>query len=129
MDKNPSYRYSARLALNHPWITLNKFDKILFRALHCFKKSVKVYQLHGSFIIFTKALIDKFESLFDENMFLFAEESYLAYLLKNNNIPSYYFKSLYVIHKEDGSMKYRNDINEKLAESNIYLMEKYYNFK
>ena len=28
LDKNPSYRYSARLALNHPWITLNKFDKI-----------------------------------------------------------------------------------------------------
>ena len=28
LDKNPSYRYTARLALNHPWITLNKFDKI-----------------------------------------------------------------------------------------------------
>ena len=28
LDKNPSYRYTARLALNHHWITLNKFDKI-----------------------------------------------------------------------------------------------------
>ena len=28
LDKNPSYRYSARLALSHPWITMNKFDKI-----------------------------------------------------------------------------------------------------
>ena len=28
LDKNPSHRYSARLALNHPWITMNKFDKI-----------------------------------------------------------------------------------------------------
>jgi len=28
LDKNPSYRYSARLALIHPWITKNKFDKI-----------------------------------------------------------------------------------------------------
>ena len=28
LDKNPSYRYSARLALNHPWITGNKNDKI-----------------------------------------------------------------------------------------------------
>ena len=28
LDKNPSYRYSARLALNHPWITKNKMDKI-----------------------------------------------------------------------------------------------------
>ena len=28
LDKNPSYRYTARLALSHPWITLNKFDKI-----------------------------------------------------------------------------------------------------
>ena len=28
LDKNSSYRYTARLALNHPWITLYKFDKI-----------------------------------------------------------------------------------------------------
>ena len=28
LDKNPSHRYSARLALSHPWITMNKFDKI-----------------------------------------------------------------------------------------------------
>ena len=28
LDKNPSYRYTARLALAHPWITGNKFDKI-----------------------------------------------------------------------------------------------------
>ena len=28
LDKNPAHRYSARLALNHPWITMNKFDKI-----------------------------------------------------------------------------------------------------
>ena len=28
LDKNPSYRYSARLALIHPWITKNKLDKI-----------------------------------------------------------------------------------------------------
>jgi serine/threonine protein kinase len=28
LEKNPSYRYTVRLALNHPWITLNKLDKI-----------------------------------------------------------------------------------------------------
>ena len=28
LDKNPSYRYTVRLALAHPWITLNKFDRI-----------------------------------------------------------------------------------------------------
>ena len=28
LDKNPSYRYTARPALIHPWITLKKFDKI-----------------------------------------------------------------------------------------------------
>ena len=28
LDKNPSYRYTARMALNHPWITLKKFDNI-----------------------------------------------------------------------------------------------------
>lgn len=28
LNKNPSFRYTARPALAHPWITLNKFDKI-----------------------------------------------------------------------------------------------------
>ena len=28
LQKNPSYRYTARLALNHPWITMNKYDQI-----------------------------------------------------------------------------------------------------
>ena len=28
LEKNHSYRYTARPALNHPWITLNKYDKI-----------------------------------------------------------------------------------------------------
>jgi len=28
LKKNPSYRYTIRSALEHPWITMNKFDKI-----------------------------------------------------------------------------------------------------
>ena len=28
LKKNPSYRYTARIALEHPWITLKKYDKI-----------------------------------------------------------------------------------------------------
>ena len=28
LKKNPSYRYTIRPALEHPWVTLNKFDKI-----------------------------------------------------------------------------------------------------
>ena len=28
LKKNPSYRYTIRSALEHPWVTLNKFDKI-----------------------------------------------------------------------------------------------------
>ena len=28
LKKNPSYRFTARTALNHPWITLKKYDKI-----------------------------------------------------------------------------------------------------
>ena len=28
LEKNSSYRYTVRLALSHPWITLNKLDKI-----------------------------------------------------------------------------------------------------
>lgn len=109
-------------------LALNKADRILKSSFFVLAKKIKVYQLHGSFLIFSKALVYHFDKIFDENMFLFAEESYLAYLLKENNIPSYYLKSLSVTHKEDGSMKFRSDINEQLKIANIYVMEEYYKF-
>lgn len=89
-------------------------------------KHRKVYQIHGSFLIFTYDALEKIGAPYDEEMFLFAEEGYLAYLLKQNHIASYYCPEIEVLHKEDGSMKFRNDINEEARKASIYFFKKYY---
>ncbi len=109
-------------------IAINKIIKRLYAVLYLFKKKISVYQLHGSFVIFHKDVLQKYEKIYDENMFLFAEESMLAVKLKKDKILSIYDKRIKVRHKEDGSMVFRNDINSLLRESNLYVFEKYYMF-
>lgn len=107
---------------------INKAERIVFdKYTRCSKrKSEKVYQIHGSFLIFTKAVIEKIGEPYDENMFLFGEEGLLAYKLREKNIPTYYCPMIEVLHKEDGSMKFRNDINEECVKACLYFYEKYY---
>lgn len=109
-------------------IALNKFNRMCF--LKQATNSVsQVYQLHGSFVVFGKLALDKLKTVYDENMFLFAEESYLAIELKKEGIRSIYNPQIIVMHKEDGSMRFRDDISERLKDANIYVFEKYYGFK
>lgn len=90
------------------------------------KERRKVYQIHGSFLILARSVIEKIGAPYDEAMFLFGEEGYLAYLLDKEKIPTYYCPEIEVLHKEDGSMKFRNDINEECKKASIYFFEKYY---
>ena len=109
-------------------IAINKLLKNIFLLKNRNKESL-VYQLHGSFVIFGRKVLDKLENVYDEEMFLFAEESYLALRLKNAGIISIYNPNIVVQHKEDGSMRFRDDISEQLRGANIYVYEKYYGFK
>jgi len=94
-------------------IILNKIIREAF--LLIFKASKmrynRVFALHGSFVIFTSNVLKKIRLPYDEDMFLFAEEAYLAHLLSMNNLHSYITKDIEVYHKEDGSIKY-SKINE-----------------
>ncbi|MCM1438249.1 MAG: glycosyltransferase [Roseburia sp.] len=109
-------------------IGLNKISRGWHNALYKLgrKKTHLIYQAHGSFVIFTRSCLAATGAPYDENMFLFAEESYLAYLLKEKNIPTRYCNFISVVHKEDGSMKFRSDVNDQLKKSNLYFFEKYY---
>lgn len=86
----------------------------------------KIFAAHGSFVLIPKNVIEKLEEVYDENMFLFAEEAYLAHILKNKHISTVITKRINVYHKEDGSMKFSNvDFNEYLKKSIIYYYENY----
>lgn len=76
------------------------------------KRFQKVFAVHGSFLILPKIVLNKIGMPYDEDMFLFAEESHLAHLLKKHNIETYITKDISIIHYEDGSMSV-SSINSK----------------
>lgn len=92
-------------------------------------KVIKIYQAHGAFVIFPKKVLEQLGKVYDENLFLFAEESYLSKKLEEKHILTFYNPNIQVFHKEDGSMKFSRNINEQAAKSNIYVYEKYYGFR
>ena len=98
-------------------LLLNKIQK--FFQMKQLKHPNKVYQLHGSFLIFSKQVIEEITPVFDDNMFLFAEETYLAYRLAASGIESFYVPELKVLHKEDGSMQFNPQLDSNLKEANL----------
>jgi hypothetical protein len=106
------YKYNNKIILLFS-IVVNKLIREFF--LICFHFSRKlfrrVYSLHGSFLIFPARIIQNSKKLFNENMFLFYEELYLAYNFSMNNINLFITKEVDIIHKEDGSINL-NSINE-----------------
>lgn len=99
------YKYNLILAL---YLGIG-FNKIIREAMLLYfsisrKEKLKVFALHGSFIVFHHKVLETIKLPFDEEMFLFAEEAHLAHLLRRKNIKSYVTKNIKVLHKEDGSV-------------------------
>ncbi len=108
-------------------IGINKINRTLKTFFHFNKKKpYKIYAAHGSFVLLKKDAIQKLYPVYDENMFLFGEESVLAEKAKQKGILIGQFNSIVVNHKEDGSMKLADfSINDELKKSNIYFYENY----
>lgn len=107
-------------------ILINKIQRTFSLHLNKNKAYFKIHAAHGSFMILNKETIEKLEPIFDENMFLFAEEDVLAYKARKSGISVYYLKDIEINHKEDGSMKLADfSTNAELRKSNIYFYEKY----
>lgn len=89
------------------------------------KTERKAFAVHGSFVLIPQNVLKKRKKLYDENMFLFAEEALLAHELKKDKISSYITKRIKVLHKEDGSMGLENLNTKKyIRESVVYYYEK-----
>lgn len=83
--------------------------------------NMRVYALHGSFMIVPKAIIDELGCLFDENIFLFGEEGLLAFNLERFHFKNMLTKDVEVFHQEDGSMNLSDiDVFRETKKSFIY---------
>ena len=108
LKKNPLYRYTIRTALEHPWITLNKFDKI-------------------PLTIYDEANIDenseKLKIFLMISIFLFYQKKNFQ---KNNNDSDYFnLESEYSLNYRSNKMKkkYKNikgEINIKKFDMDEY---------
>lgn len=75
---------------------------LLFSAIYK-KDKYKIFSAHGSFIIFTKSAVDRLYPFFDNEMFLYNEEWYLALKARVSSVPIYYIPSIEVLHLEGAS--------------------------
>lgn len=106
-------------------IIINKVYRELFLMLNR-NKIKKVFAVHGAFVGFSKDVVEKLYPVYDEKMFLYNEEAYLATRLKKENIICVYYPLISINHKEDGSTggKVKN-INAITTKSYIYYYETY----
>lgn len=113
-----------RKILVYMGIGINKILRIAFN-LFLRKKRRKIFAAHGSFLIFSKKAISTLQTVFDENMFLFAEENLLAHTLEKANIDVFYVDEIKILHKEDGSMRIAKiDVGSEIKKSIVYYYEK-----
>ena len=82
-----------------------RLNRELFRLYACVvkKERYKIFSAHGSFIIFTKRAVETLYPFFDDEMFLYNEEWYLALKARAKNVPIYHIPSLEVLHLEGAS--------------------------
>lgn len=115
-------KFSLFLGLGFGWL-----NRHWYKLFHLSKKKPhRVYCVHGSFVIFRKSAIDTLYPVYDEKMFLFAEEGLLALRAKEANLLSCYTRCVDIFHKEDGSMSLADfSIDGELQKSNIYFYEAY----
>lgn len=105
------YVRNGSLSLLYIYLALNKIYSIFFRLKYRRRNPIGVYALHGSFMIIGQKALSKLIPLFDERMFLYAEENHVAERAKSLNIPLLLDKNLQVRHKENGSTN-TEDVNK-----------------
>lgn len=105
-------------------VIVAKIERIIFNTLYVNRKCLKkIYAAHGSFIVFSRNTIDTIGRPFEDDIFLYCEENFLGFKLRENKIPLYYTNDIKVLHTEDGSSSfYKHKINDETKKS----MAKYY---
>lgn len=98
------YKYNSHFLItaSHICSRLNKVLTYLYCGITG-KKTIRVFMIHGSFLVFTAAAAKKLWPVYNEKMFLYNEEFYLALKAKKNNIPTFYCRENIVNHLEGAS--------------------------
>ncbi|MFD1772529.1 hypothetical protein [Paenibacillus rhizophilus] len=113
-------------------IAINKILKVFFLQVNKFskRKVYNIYSCHGSFLILGRNTIKRLGPLYNEKMFLFAEEDHLAQLARSKKVSIIMNSHVSILHKEDGSMNFlEGAIIDRVAESYIEYYQTWYKMK
>lgn len=99
-----AYKYESDFILRTAHIVNRVYrEAYLFYLKLCGKDKVRIFAPHGSFIAFTHKAVTKLMPIFNNEMFLYNEELYLAFHCKEKNVPIYYVPKLKLTHLEGAS--------------------------
>lgn len=117
--QNPSAAVESKLYLklmrkgfeenNYYLVRLSHIFSRFYRELFLFASSIikrkkwRIFAAHGSFMVFTAPALEKLSPIFNDKMFLYNEEIFLAYKCKAKDVPVYYVPNLRVLHLEGAS--------------------------
>lgn len=121
-NQNPNIPYFSKIAYynllrkgyrhnNKIWIRLAQlFSRISREFYLCFnkfktqkKEAKRIFSAHGAFIIFTYKSICTLNPVFNDRMFLYNEELYLAFRCKLMNIDIFFDDEIKILHLEGAS--------------------------
>ncbi|MBQ0141204.1 MAG: glycosyltransferase family 2 protein [Prevotellaceae bacterium] len=105
---------------------LSRLNKSLFYLLNKFCGYNKVFAAHGAFFVLPKNVLLKLVPLYDENVFMYGEETHVGMLAAKNGITTRYLPSIKIRHKEDGSSSLANLNMFKLEKQSFEALLKYW---
>lgn len=98
------YKINSRRMLALPYAISRLSREIFFLYRKIVKRnSYKIYSCHGAFIIFTQSAVEKLYPFFNDEMFLYNEELFLAEKCRLVGVPVYYCPKIDVLHLEGAS--------------------------
>lgn len=104
----------------------SRITKVVFYYVFSFF-SKRIYSAHGAFFIATKSAVKKLFPFYNDDMFLFNEERFLAKKARSAGVKTYYDNSIKIYHKEDGSVSLLDARNfDLLKQSYMGFYEYYY---
>lgn len=101
----------------------SRLSKILYYLISKWRKNI--YAPHGAFIIIPKNILLKIIPIFNEDMFLFYEETHIGNKMNQLKLKTTYCPEIVIRHKEDGSVSL---LSEKLFNLSADSYIKLYNY-
>lgn len=106
-------------------VAINKVIRTVFNILGN-RKRLKIYACHGSCLFIGQRALEKLETIYNEQMFLFHEEEHLARLAHQLSISTVFMKDIKVTHFEDGSSESIKDSTFKYMKQSYSEYYKYW---